>query len=83
MNIDALSMDIERRALIYNSHINGLLDFCEEKEIEDYEDIYEQLHPILKKKIEQEFINRGYIRDKYRKNPMDSFFDDVEEEEYV
>ena len=73
MALDNLSLDIERRAESVG-YINAILEFCEEKEKEDYEDVLELLHPILKEKIKQEFIDKGYLPHLKTKNPFELFF---------
>jgi uncharacterized protein (DUF4213/DUF364 family) len=73
MGIDNLSLDIERRALTVG-YINAFIEFCEEKEKDDYEDVLEMLHPILKDKIKQEFIEKNFLPHLKVKNPFDSFF---------
>lgn len=75
MALDNLNLEIERRAAISGSYIEAIKDFCEEKEIYDFEDVTEQLDPILIKKIETEFIKKNYFRDKKIVHHTDTFFD--------
>ena len=56
------------------SHILTHHKTKEEKEKEDYEDVLELLHPILKEKIKQEFIDKGYLPHLKTKNPFELFF---------
>jgi hypothetical protein len=62
--IDAFSMDIELRAVRLGSHIEAVLEFCEEKNIEDYYDVTELLHPIVLEKLKSEFIQKKFFRDR-------------------
>jgi hypothetical protein len=75
MSIDALSLEIERRATKVG-FIEAIIDFCEEKEILEYEDILEHLHPITKEKIKQEFIDKNFIPSKKSGFKLDNFFKD-------
>lgn len=74
MAIDNLTLDIEKRALEHG-YIHAIINFCEEKRIYDYEDVLQLLHPILKEKIKQEFIDKNYIPSLKRKQKFNSFFD--------
>ena len=73
MSIDSLSLEIEKKAQRVG-YIEAILEFCDEKELEDYEDIVEQLHPILKEKVKQEFIEKNYIPSLKRQTKLDNFF---------
>lgn len=75
MSLDTLSLEIEKKAARVG-YIEAMIEFCEEKEIEEYEDVLEHLHPIVKEKIKQEFIQKNFIPRLKTSALLDNFFKD-------
>jgi hypothetical protein len=71
---DKLNIEIETRALQEGSYIEAIKDFCEEKEIYDYQDITILLHPIIINKLKAEFINKNYFKDKKNLTKISNLF---------
>lgn len=68
-----ITLKIEMMAKNTNSYIIAVLDFCEENQIAEYEDILEVLDPILVSKIRQEFIDKNYVPELKNKNTIFDF----------
>lgn len=73
--MNAVSIEIEKRALQTNSYIEAVVDYCEDKQIGDIEDVVEILHPNIIEKIRVEAIKKNYFRDKKSENINDIFFE--------
>ena len=71
-----LDIEIEQRA-IKVGYMQAIIDFCEEKEIYDYEDVTEQLSDVLINKIKLEARKKNYFPDKKIKI-INNVFDDQE-----
>ncbi len=73
MSIDSVSLEIEKKASKVG-YIEAMIEFCEEKQIDEYEDVLEHLHPIVKEKIKQEFIQKNYLPKLKVAASLDNFF---------
>lgn len=73
--LDQTSISIEKKAVTIG-YIDAVLEYCEERGIEDYEDTIRNLHPILLEKIKQDFIDKNFFPNKKRKIKLNGFFDD-------
>jgi hypothetical protein len=70
-----LDMEIENRAITLDgSYARAVIEYCEEKNIYDYEDVTDQLSDILFNKIKTEFKMKGFIRNEKHKNQVDNTF---------
>ena len=68
--------DIENRATRLHSYIEAILEYKEDKNIDDFEDITEQLNASLKEKIKMEFkLKHHFSKEKFT-NP-DGFFEET------
>lgn len=72
--LDQVSMEIEKKAAKLG-YIDAFLEYCEERGIVEYEDTIQTIHPILKDRIKQDFIDKKYFPDKKRDITLNSFFD--------
>jgi len=72
--------DIENRAARLHSYIEAILEYKEEKNIDDFEDITEQLNASIIEKVKMEFKLKHYFPEETFSNP-DGFFEEEPEEE--
>lgn len=73
--LDGLNTEIERLANKHNgSYIEALVEFREIREIHDFEDIVELLHPNIVQKIKQEFVSKKFFPGKKVENALPDFF---------
>ena len=80
MILTNLINDIETRATRLHSYIEAILEYKEEKNIDDFEDITEQLNASLIEKVKTEFKLKHYFPEETFSNP-DGFFEEEPEEE--
>lgn len=72
--IDNVSLQIEESAYKHNSYITAIIEFCEQNDIYDYEDLLEVLDKSIIPKIKQEFIDKKYIPHLKKDNSILDFF---------
>lgn len=72
--LDNLSLRIEELAAKENSYIEAVLIFSEKFGYQEYEDILEILHPNIKEKLRQEFIDKKFLPNLKQKDSIESFF---------
>jgi hypothetical protein len=72
--LDNFNLDIEQRALRDGGLIEAIVNLCEEKGIVDFEDVVEQLHPIVLDKLKAEYYTKNYFPDKKIENNLKDFF---------
>lgn len=70
---DNVSMRIEELKLKSGSYIEAVMEFCEQNNIYDFEDLIEILNPITVNNIRQEFIDRNFIPKLKQKNGINDF----------
>jgi hypothetical protein len=75
--MDGMTLLIERfkEDRNYKGYIETIVDFAKENDIE-IEDITDNIDPILKKKIETEFIKMNYFPDRKIEGALDDFLAD-------
>ena len=69
--LDNVTLKIEEMKVEHGSYIDAMLAFSKEFEIYDFEDILEVLHPNLRGKIKQEFIDKNHIPSLKRNTMLD------------
>lgn len=74
MALDNFNLEIETRALAKGSYIDALTEFCEEKEMDEY-DVVELLHANIIAKVKDEFKQRNYFPGQ-KSATLDDFFSD-------
>lgn len=74
MAIDAFNTEIETRAAQLGSYIVAITEYCEEKEMDEY-DVAELLHPIVVEKVKTEFRQRNFFAGE-KTQTLDEFFED-------
>lgn len=73
--LDQFNLEIEKKALRDGSYREAVINFSAEKDIE-IEEVVELLNPIIKKKIEDEFINANAIPSRKVKTSLANIFKD-------
>jgi len=71
--LNNFNMDIVQRAAICGSLREAIHELKEEKQIDDYEDIIELLHPIVLEKLKMEYYVGKCFPDMKIQNSLDSF----------
>ena len=66
-------MEIEKRAQNVG-YINAIIDIKEEKNMDDFETVIEQLHPLVLEKVKQEFYEKKFFPDKKIDKNILAFF---------
>ena len=75
--IDQFSQTIELLASENGgSYIEALIDFAHKNHIEEFEELVDLLHPIVKDKVKTEFISKNYFPDRKVEGKLDEFFND-------
>lgn len=79
--LDGLNSEIERLAVAHKgSYIEALIEFREIRQIPDFEDIVELLHPNIIDKLKQEYVAKKFFPGKKVENALPSFFFQTPEE---
>ena len=74
MAIDAFNAEIEARAAQLGSYITAITEYCEDKDMDEY-DVADLLHPIVVEKVKTEFRQRNFFVGE-RSQTLDEFFTD-------
>jgi len=72
--MDSITTEIERKVATKKcSYIEAVLEFAEENEIADIEDLVEQLHPNIVDKLKTDFVKKKYFRNKKVEGTIEDF----------
>lgn len=74
MSMDGLTLAIEKykKEMGYKGYIETIVEFVEINGL-DFYDVVDQIDPILKKKVQTEFIKHNYFPDKKIDGTLDDF----------
>ena len=74
MAMDGLTLAIEKykKEMGYKTYIETIVEFVEIHGL-DFYDVVDQIDPILKKKVQTEFIKLNYFPDKKIEGTLDDF----------
>jgi hypothetical protein len=72
--LDKLNLEIEQRAYEEGSYIEAIKSFCEDRNVLDFEDVVEVLHPIVLQKVKAEFYEKKFFRGEKPVSKLNAFF---------
>lgn len=71
--LNSFNREIEERALV-SGYINAIIEMKEDKQLDDFEAVVEQLHPYVLEKVKNEFYVKKYFPNKKIDDSILKFF---------